>query len=533
MILKYHEMIGASRDEALSCINGLDLEKESNKSLYAMLLSHSDLLLHEDYLFSPAELSAEFEINEDEVVAILEKFSLELGGLENYKIDFLPLANPVWLAPIVKINQRKYFCAIPQAFFSFVIPIFDDLIEKINKPALSDRRSDYLENKIAEIIHRRFPESKTVTGVKWKLDNVEYETDLITFIDSYAIIVEAKSGSISDPALRGAPKRLKRHIEEILIAPNLQSKRLELKINRLKQVSEPKDQLLKTLPVDIDDIRTIIRVSVSLENFASIQANIEQLKKTGWLPDDFQPCPTMSLADFDTLFDFLEHPIQIIHYLKRRQDIEESVGYMGDELDLMGLYLSTLFNISNIEKNINFVITPMSSPLDAYYNSKDAGIVIPKPKPKISALFQGILEQLEIRKIPRWTEIGTVLCMFSPEDQRKLTKMIKVIEKNVQKKWHIEGHRNTVMIIPNKSSQYALCYIVYNNKNLSRKHEFINNGAAIGLEADHVTQCLVIARNMDEQNLKYHFIGLLEEDVERDADKAYVETHNKSVNLTA
>jgi len=367
-----------------------------------------------------------------------------------------------------------------------------------------------LEEKVVEIIKRRFPESNTVSGVKWKFKGTEYETDLITFLDSHALIVEAKSGKISDPALRGAPARLKKHIEEILVAPNIQSKRLKEKLEELIDNPEMLDELRKKLPVDLNSIHKIIRVSVSLENFGSIQCNISELNQTGWLPDDFKPCPTMNLADFETLFDFLEHPVQILHYLERRQEMEESLGYMGDELDLMGLYIQTLFNFEDIDPDANLIISEMSSPLDAFYNSRDAGVDIPKPKPIISPLFSGIMGQLEKRHTSRWTEIGVILNRFSPDNQRRLERKIEKLKKNVRKKWMVEGHKNVAVFVPPKASEYALCYVVYNDNNANRRKEFIEGAAIFGLEPEYVKQCLVISKNMDRDDLAYHFIGLFD-----------------------
>ncbi len=185
-------------------------------------------------------------------------------------------------------------------------------------------------------------------------------------------------------------------------------------------------------------------------------------------------------------------------------------GFMGDELDLMGLYIGTLFNIGDIDQDINFMISEMSSPLDAYYNSKDAGIDIPKPKPKVSSLFSEIMYQLENRQTPRWTEIGVILNRFSPDDQNKLTKMIVRLKKNVSKNWSVLGHKNMAIFSPPKVSSYALCYIVYNNKNADLRDHYIQEGIRYALEPDHVIKCLVIAKNMDDDNLSYHFIALAE-----------------------
>jgi len=510
LIFKYHQMIGQSSEEASHFINNIDIDSIPYKSLFSMLMSHYDLRLPENYKFRSSYLSNKLGIDESIIRTILDEFSYEWGGLESYETEYLYLSNPVWLRPIIKLETGEYFCAFPQMFFSFIIPSLDRLIESLDKKALSNRRAGYLEEKVVEIINRRFPESNTVSGIKWKYDSTEYETDLITFIDSHAVIVEAKSGKISDPALRGAPARLKKHIEEILIAPNNQSKRLKQRLEELIANPGINDELRDKLPVDINSIHKIIRVSVSLEDFGSIQANVAQLSETGWLPKDFEPCPTMNIADFETLFDFLDHPVQIIHYLERRQELEKVLGYMGDELDLMGLYIGTLFNIGDIDPEANFVISEMSSPLDAFYNSRDAGVDIPKPKPKISPLFSGIFEQLEKRHTPRWTEIGVILNRFSPEDQRQLTKMVKIIQKIVRKNWMVEGHKNIAIVTPPRASEYALCYVVYNDHNASKRNEFIQKAAIVGLEAEHVKQCLVIAKNVDRDDLNYHFIGLME-----------------------
>jgi hypothetical protein len=510
LVFKYHEMIGQSSDKADQFINSIDIESISYKSLFSMVVAHYDLWLPDNYKFVPRYLSEKLGLDESIVKKILDEFSYEWGGLESYETEYLYLSNPVWLRPIIKLETKEFFCVMPQIFFSFIIPSLDRLIENLDKTALSNRRASYLEEKVVEIINRRFPEHNTVSGVKWKYDGAEYETDLITFIDSHAVIVEAKSGKISEPALRGAPARLKKHIEEILVAPNIQSKRLKQRLEELIASPEVKDPLRNKLPVDLNNIHKIIRVSVSLEDFGSIQANVTQLRETGWLPIDFEPCPTMNIADFETLFDFLDHPVQIIHYLERRQELEKVLGYMGDELDLMGLYVGTLFNVGDIDPEANFVISGMSSPLDAFYNSRDAGVDIPKPKPKISPLFSGILEQLENRHTPRWTEIGVILNRFSPEDQRQLTKMVGKIKKIVRKKWMIDGHKNIAIVVPPRASQFALCYIVYNDNNTSKRDDFIQKAAMLGLEPEHIKQCLVIAKNMDRNDLNYHFIGLME-----------------------
>lgn len=509
MLVKYHEMIGQGKEEVDRFSEKIDISNISKKNLFLMLLSHFDLRMREYYSIDSSEVSEQLSIDKEIVDNILSHFSYRFGDLVGKKNEFFFLENPVWKKPIIS-SSSGYYCVLPQLFFSFVLNTLDEIVEGIDKNSLHNRRADYLESKIEEIVKTRFPESQVVSGLKWCLGETQYETDLIAFIDSHAIIIEAKSQRISRPALRGAPDRIKRHLEEILIEPGIQSHRLEQKLNDLRVQDAPDDSLLTKIPVDIRSINKVLRLSVSLEDFATLQTNLRLFDGTGWIPNDFEPCPSMNLADFETLFDLLEHPVQIIHYLQRRTELEGKYKFMGDELDYMGLYITTLLNIGNMvsDHDAEIVISGMSEPLDLYYMSKDQGILIDKPQPKISPLFKRIFSKLEERSTPRWTEIGCILNRFPPNDQRKLVKYIKDLSKVVNRTWQTEGHKNIAVYRPPESSEYALAVVLFKEENRDRRHEFIDHAFVLGLEPEHVRYCLVIAINIDNDDSPYHYIAL-------------------------
>lgn len=511
MLVKYHELIGQGKEEADRFSENIDISKISQKNLFFMLLSHFDLRMPDYYFIDSGELSSQLNIDKDIVDNVLSQFSYKFGDLGSEKKEFFFLENPVWKKPIIS-SDSGYYCVLPQLFFSFVLNTLDEIVEGIDKNSLHNRRADYLESKIEEIVKTRFPESQVVSGVKWHLGETQYETDLIAFIDSHAIIIEAKSQKISRPALRGAPDRIKRHLEEILIMPGIQSNRLEQKLNELRVKDAPDDPLLKKIPVDIYSVNKVLRVSVSLEDFATLQTNLRLFDDTGWIPNDFAPCPSMNLADFETLFDFLEHPVQIIHYLLRRTELEGKYKFMGDELDYMGLYITTLLNVGNMvgDDKAEIIISGMSEPLDKYYMSKDQGILIDKPQPKISPLFKKIFSKLEDRSTPRWTEIGCILNRFPPDDQSKLIRYIKDLSKVVNRTWQVEGHKNIAVYRPPESSEYALVVVLFKEENRDRRYEFIDHASALGLEPEHVRYCLIIAINIDLDDLPYHYIALAE-----------------------
>ena len=510
LISRYHQVIGEDQNEANAFYRVEGISSLSVKKLFFLILSHYDLMLTDCFYFDGNFISEACDIPLINTINLLNFFSYSPGALSEKLTEHLFLDNPIWNKPIVRMREL-YFCPAPQLFFSFVIPSFDELFESINKENLHNRRSKYLEEKIVEIVNRRFPESLAVSGITWRLGSEQYETDLIAVIDSHLVIIEAKSQKISKPALRGAPDRIKRHIKELFVEPSIQSSRLENRLNQLRLNPDINDELREKLPVDLNGIYKIIRLSVTLEDFATIQSSFSKFEDTDWLPKDFCSCPTMNLADFETLFDFLEHPVQIIHYLQRRTEIEGTINFVGCELDFMGLYASTLFNLGDInsEKFTHMIISEMSVPLDKYYASKDNGILIDKPKPRVSNLFNKILTQIESRSMPRWTEIGVLLNRFSPEDQIRVLSAIKVLKQGVRRNWDKEGHKNSIVLIPPDASEYALVVILYNDNNVQRKHEYIKNGSAMGLEPEHVNYCLVIAKNIDHDELPYHYISIV------------------------
>lgn len=86
----------------------------------------------------------------------------------------------------------------------------------------------------AMIISSKFHKAEYCLGVKWADAGRYYKTDLVIFIDTFAVIIEAKSGRVHESALRGADGRMRRHFKELFIEPNIQSTRFMNKLQRLR-----------------------------------------------------------------------------------------------------------------------------------------------------------------------------------------------------------------------------------------------------------------------------------------------------------
>ena len=507
LVENYHELIGLDKEKTERFIERFEVENRPLRDVGAMIIANYDLRLPDAFTFLASDIAESLGLDEESVSAILDEYALAWGALRAYETEHLHLSNPVWEKPLVKLGGGEYFCALPVSFFSFVIPCMEAVLSPF-AAAVSERRAEYLESKVAGIVKRRFPDSNVKRNFKWVENGTTYETDLIAFIDSFALVIECKSGKVTPPALRGAPGRLRRHIQELLIDPNLQSMRLKKRIEFLSTHPSETDPIRDDIGYDLERIRKVVRVSVCLEDFGAIQSSLKQLEDTGWLPADFAPCPTMNLADFETIFDILDHPVQILHYLMKRESVEASVGYLADEIDLLGLYLTTLLEIGDVKPGVDMAFTGMSAPLDTYYNSLDAGVTLDKPRPAISPLFASIFSQLEQRNAARWTEIGVALNMFSPDDQRRITKMLVKLRKGVHRNWRKQGHKNMVICIPSKSSGYALGYVMFKNGNADERLNIMEHAAATAFESDHVRTAVVVGQNIDQDDVAYCSIAL-------------------------
>ncbi|WP_254055545.1 hypothetical protein [Leptospira mayottensis] len=511
LIKEYYTAKGDNGEELNAFLRTSMYQKSSKKDLFNFILAYEDQNIVEIYFFTEEDLVKSCDLDINVVKNVFEYFSNIPGHAETQEIESLFLDNPVWKRPIMQVDG-KYFCPIPQMFFSNSIQILDSLVETVDKNGLSSRRAKFLEAKVEEIVKSRFPELLTVRNLKWNDRGKQYETDLITFIDSYAIIIEAKSHKVTPSALRGGRDRIKRHIKELIIDPSLQSKRLEERLSEL--ISNPNlgDELRRKLPVDLNKIHKIIRISVSLEDFATMQSNMAGFKLSDWIPKNFVPCPTLNLADFETVFDILEHPVQVLHYFERRSELEldQNVEIMGDELDYLGFYLSTLFSQGQIHKTDKgvMVLSTMSKIIDDYYTLKDAGEKIQKPTIEFNGLFKEIFKKLENRSVPRWSEIGVALNRFTPIEQDKISDFIKKLKAQVTGNWHSKNLKNILIYAPSQGSEYGLAYILYNNETFRRRKEFIESATSQAFESPNVKFALVIAKNIDIVDSPFDFISM-------------------------
>jgi hypothetical protein len=478
----------------------------------ALLLSYSDLTLPDAFTSTAINVADRTGLPFAEFAVIMKRFSMTAGDLAATDVETLFLANPVWLKPVIALPNERYFCVLPQVFFSHSFNILHDVFagKRNAGEVFSRHRAQFLEDEIATLFATNFPGAQLARGYTWTEEGKKYESDLIVRVDTHLLLIEAKSGAISAAALRGAPDRMRRHFEEILIAPSIQSARLATRIESALDVPSEADNLIPEFPIRLHGISHILRLSVTLEDFATIQSRMHALRDAGIVPTGHSIAPCILLTDLETVFDILESAGRKLHYLRRRGELESNFNYVGDELDLLGFYLQTAFAIGTAEfSEDEFTLLGFSRELDHHYMVKQEGIVTPKPSPQMTDWWRIVCGTVESRHTFGWSSLLTILLGVSHDEQKQLEINFERVKKVVRRDYKNADHRCCMVLIPPACKSDAVALLAYRNVDHDRRKDRAAVVAEQAFNSANVQRCVVIGVNIDDDAAPYSFVYLL------------------------
>lgn len=483
----------------------------SRDGMMGMIMGHCDLRHSERASFTVAEVAQLSDKPESVVDAILKSLSRAPGSLAGTNPDHLFLANPIWDAPGIDLDNLFVF-PIPQMVFSHIHRVMARLAEEAGiKTQLESRRAVYLESQLEATMRKALPGATIVPAAKWQVGAKQFETDLVVTFDRTVIVAEAKSNQLTPQGLRGAPDRVKRHVSDMVLNPSQQSARLATLITSAKEGDAAADAIVRRIGIDPASVDQIIRISVTLDDFSVLSSAEADFKEIGWVPADHQLAPTITIADLICIADILGHPLTYLHYLGERIYLQKSFSLLGDELDFLGLYLITGFNIPGLrENNSIFSSSGMSGPLDRYYTSRDAGIALPKPKPQLGHLFTSIIKQLEQRQPPGWTTVGLhLLSSADPREQKIIERNLIKLRAMVRKNFREPGHISSLQVQPPLQRKAHIIFYAFPEVLREEMRRTMERLVAEAMEDERVDHIVVFAKCTDHWNFPYEEVLLV------------------------
>jgi hypothetical protein len=218
---------------------------------------------------------------------------------------------------------------------------------------------------------------------------------------------------------------------------------------------------------------------VTYENLGFISSNLKECVSAG-LIDEHDLIPSIALTDFEVILETMDSQAQRIHYFARRAEIEKTMDYLGDESDLLALYLESGFNVGDWEDGGHLINLGMKSKeLDPYFVARADGVSIPKPHLDLSNWWRDILKRVEDKKLPGWTELAYIFLNIGRRDQEKFEREVeklgmRVVRGKAQQKHNWVAFRNNAAKRP-----YAL--VGYPYVDVSREER---NGMMTHIAAD-------------------------------------------------
>ena len=168
--------------------------------------------------------------------------------------------------------------------------------------------------------------ARLTSNAAWSFGGKTFEIDLVGQIDRAVLIIEAKSVSLTPEGFRGAPARVKRHVRDLVVDPADQSARLEQIIRDAKAGVPSCLDVASSLAVDARTVDTVVRMSVTLDDFSMIASCEGELRAAGWVPSATRLAPTLNVADLICISDILDDP-SVCRFLLRMYRTGEEQGY--------------------------------------------------------------------------------------------------------------------------------------------------------------------------------------------------------------
>ena len=513
IVKRYYELVqdlDGSADEVLACLP-VDVTREQ---MSAMIMAHLDLRLVDTRLFTPDGVAGSTGKSKEVISAILGEISIEPGELKDFKPEFLFLNNPVWERPAISLDN-EFLVPSPQAAFSHIHRIIEHLASKAKlEKDLQKHRAKFLERSLEGLFKKALPEADFYPAFKWSQDGKQFENDLVVVIDHVVVIAEAKSHHLTPSGLRGARKRLKRHVEDLVLNPSIQSHRLEKLITAARLGDKDAKELLFIKGIDADKADRVIRLSVTLYDFGVLNASEQDFKKIGWVPADHPLAPSILIADLRCVADILGNPILFLHYLSERSHVQKSFALLGDELDLLGLYMNSAFNIAPLAGEDDlFNISGMSSKIDEYFEVVSAGVKKPKPKMQLRPLFRDIANRLSAVKQPGYTLIGFhLLECADPSEQKAIERNLKKLRKYVQKNYQDPKHTCTLVIKPPEPRKATVMFYLFSKELCGDLRAIMTQLANEAIAEHSLKRCVVFARCTEDWGKAFETALLLAQD---------------------
>ncbi|MBC2933096.1 preprotein translocase subunit SecA [Nocardioides sp. zg-1228] len=402
-----------------------------------------------------AEIADTIGLPPQTVQSVLDFFSLDTRSATALDVvhEFTSGANPLRVHPVLALSDG--FMLVHNAdLLAAVREAFEEHLKTTSSwERYAKHRGELLEQRSHGALAKVLPDASYREGFEYYVPaspdeegrspstyTKRVEGDHLVVQDDVAIIIEDKAVAISPGSREGETRRLRRDLTGIVTKAADQAGRLRERI-----LVDGGIQVHGEGWIDLTHIREIHTVAVSIEDLMGVSTATAQLAIAGIIPPDNIPW-TVSILDLDLIAELIDHPAELLLYLRRRRALESTVMYTApDELDLFlhffsaGLYVEEdphalretypwmgevrTAERRRYERQRPVYLTSRTDALDHWHYAQLAGQgSVPKPAMAHTEL-RPLLDQLRARKDYAWLSICATLLAGSEAAQSQMAKI--------------------------------------------------------------------------------------------------------------
>ena len=483
-------------------------------SMKAMLVYHSDMRLADCFTFTLDDVVEAYGqcIDQQAVRTLIDKLAFEFGDLGDCNKEWVVLDNPVWRRPFIKVDEDTYFLALAGHIPHYVSGLLEDMVaeDRALDQKYRDRKAQYLEGEVERLFKAGFPDGRIYRGSMWD-DGAgnKGENDLTMVLGSVAIVVEAKSGSLSPPAQRGAPKRLVDTVRQLIVEPADQAYRF---IRVLEGTEGPQSFVTKSSAentIDVSGVRYFLPLTVTMEQFGFV-SNVRNLADSGISDREVSElAQVLSLTDLMVVFEVLDLQSEKVHYLFRRRELGARMRLHGYEMDVLAFYLDRGFNIEEIEFSGNsFVdLTLASKQLDLYFVGQVLGVTVDKPRLRLTSWWTRMLQRLDSDLSEDRLDAALVLLNVPFDDQKKMERQFAKLSDRVRRKKGEEPRTWVQLLTAPEERQFCVALYPYFSTYREMRDEVIDDFLS-GNGAQESRGAVCVGVNLDHREVPYSVVAL-------------------------
>ncbi|MEZ5060809.1 MAG: hypothetical protein R2700_04720 [Solirubrobacterales bacterium] len=409
-------------------------EQERKRFLANVRLGASFHRLGDTFQVTATQVAEAAAVDAKHAQAFLKSFSVGFGQTWDS-------ASPMEIhrlrrTPIVDDGTGNYLVISHQLLFWTLRPALEDALKATGGRAwtrFSDRRGSLVEERALEHLARAMPSAKTYRGLSFDIEEdgelIRYETDGLMICDTVAFVVESKAGSVTPPARRGAPDRIRRHLRDVIVEGSEQAHRT------IKALSDPSVKFIDAQGAEVALPReqtSAFPIVLTLDEFGPATTMIWELGDAGLLSSDDPPPWVLTLFELELIVELVEYEAFFVQFLRRRARLNEHRRVIAfDELDWWMHYLTRglFFDDELAAEGAPDVINLLSftDDLDAYFlwTRGDRSKPAKKPRQKLHGELRKLLDDLATAEFTGWLEASAALLETNDSSRQRMVSLVR------------------------------------------------------------------------------------------------------------